>query len=180
MHPLKEAPPPFSGETLFYVFPMLHGLDIRMLWGRQLWGGTRLGGRKSKVPFPWIRLAWQVTNGNLNSVACRKTNFRDSALWCSLVFKQIQCSPLLPLQPDAWCGCLLGNVDECGSTGPPHSILPGIGSWRQRIRGMPQRERREGREAEFWISIPESSFIPILCLLPPGWAPKPCPEPQCL
>lgn len=67
-------------------------------------------GRKNKVCFAWIGLAWQVTNGNQNSAACRKINSRDSALWRSPVFKQIWCSPLLPLQPDYGCCCVLGNV----------------------------------------------------------------------
>ena len=47
MNPLSGISP----SSLFHVFLMLHSLDIRKLWGGELQGGVRIGGRKRKVAF---------------------------------------------------------------------------------------------------------------------------------
>lgn len=43
MHPIRSLP-----SLPFHVFSMIHSLDFRTLWGEEMWGGVRLGGRKSK------------------------------------------------------------------------------------------------------------------------------------
>lgn len=77
--------------------------------------------------------------------------------------------PLLCPQPDHRCCCLLGNADTT-----LHTILSGTG----RESEESQRERREGREAEFRISTSKSSSVPGSRSLQAGPQSRPGPSPE--